>query len=58
MAWGGVGECSMLGGLGRVAQCRAAHFLHNASVATNLTIFFNNISLSPKYMQFIETKSN
>ena len=45
MAWGG----GVLNAwwLGRVAQCRAAHFLHNASVATNLTNFFNNISLKP-----------
>ena len=47
MAWGGVGECSKLDGLGRVAQCRTAHFLHNASVATNLTNFFNDMSLKP-----------
>ena len=48
MAWGGgVLNAQCLVGWGRVAQCRTAHFLHNASVATNLTNFFNNMSLKP-----------
>ena len=52
----GWGSAQCLVGWGRVAQCRTAHFLHNASVATNLTNFFNNMSLKPEILQFIETE--